>query len=133
MEAINAFMVKHLIGDGLSRNVADRAHEALWSYIVQHQAHFIEGSAIAWSKTIDCRGRITDCRKGTGKEVSFKRDVLCKIFREGLGYQNVDVILDAFAKKGWTNHEKGKSYSRRKITAMDPASAQAIVVVFPDV
>ena len=131
MEEIQAFMLKHLVGDGSSRNVAERAHEALWSYVIQYQAHFIEGNAVEWCKNIDCRGRITDSRKCKGKEVSFKRDVLYNIFRD-LGFSNVDVILDHFEVKGWTNHEKGKNYNRRKITAMDSDSAQAVVVVFPN-
>lgn len=131
MEEIQAFMLKHLVGDGSSRNVAERAHEALWSYVTQYQAHFIEGNAVVWDKNIDCRGRITDSRKCKGKEVAFKRDVLHSIFRD-IGFSNVDVILDTFETKGWTNHEKGKNYNRRKITAMDSESAQAVVVVFPD-
>lgn len=130
MENIRKFMLKHLVGDGSSRNVAERAHEALWSYVTQYQAHFIEGNAVVWGKNIDCRGRITDSRKCKGKEVAFKREVLSNILRD-LGFNNVDVILDTFETKGWTNHEKGKNYNRRKITAMDSESAQAIVVVFP--
>lgn len=99
--------------------------------MTQYQAHFIEGNAVVWDKNIDCRGRITDSRKCKGKEVAFKRDVLHSIFRD-IGFSNVDVILDTFETKGWTNHEKGKNYNRRKITAMDSESAQAVVVVFPD-
>jgi len=128
---IQRFLIDQQASDTRNQDIGIRAHTALWEYINANIAHFVVGNATDWTKSVECYGRIENCKSGTGKEVAFIKRNFCDIMKE-LGFNNASLIIKKFKSLGLLSYEAGKNDRKRMITKQADQT-RVYVVIFPDI